>query len=144
MPPPRAAASQRSSGFIDRVAGMMRGGRGARGVRGSGGDEARTRVAAVAPMRRRGSIRVINEQRLVVTVELGERESWTLPLRWTLRLENGTILQLEVDVQHSTQDGLLEAGQEVRLVFELGGKLPAAAKLLISEGVTVWEIALSR
>jgi hypothetical protein len=141
-PPPRAAAPR---GVIDRVLGAMRGGmRGARGVADGGDPQTRSRTLTPAPKPRRGVIRVINEHSLVVTLAFDEREAWPLPTEWTLRLEDGSELHLMVDAEHSTRAGMIEAGQEVRLVFALSGKRPAAAKLLLSRGAPSWEIALSR
>jgi Ca-activated chloride channel family protein len=140
--PPAAAAAKSSAGVIGRTLGALRG---FRDMRSGGADEERTRSAPIAPERRRGTLRVVNERSLVVTIAFDRRDAWLLPKQWTLRLENGELLPLEIDEQHSTQDGTIDAGQEVRLVFALSGKLPAAAKLLISRGVPLtWEIALSR
>jgi Ca-activated chloride channel family protein len=81
----------------------------------------------------RGKIRIHNEQRLAITIELPRALTWELPARVSVQLADGSVVELDVERSASTQSGQLQAGQSVRLVCRLQAPLATAPETLFFE-----------
>lgn len=88
---------------------------------GAYADEGRHEGSAATLLR--GIVRINNEKRLAISFTLQSDVDWRLPEKVKVVLD-GQEIEVEVERQHSTQDGQLAFGHEVRLVLRLSRALP--------------------
>ncbi len=103
-------------------------------------EEARTDLAVLSEedgdgaLQVPGRIRLSNSKRLAVAFEFPHEVDWVLPARVQLVLADGSVIEAEVEVPHTTATGRLEAGAQVRLVCKLEAQLPQRlTHIVISE-----------